>query len=299
MFKKFRKEIIATALIILLCCLAVIAVDAVFMTEEGEKQAEVALTGEDQFEEGYIQINAHVIGVDPINEHLRLELDFIPHGKFDEGDGLLATQLEIDVSSAAHDELIFQAGKRMFPVEVELDFYEGEVEEYPFDAHRALLELVVFEEASADGDWRSVPTELDFLGHHHGYVFEDILLPFSKHGYIGFDVHVERSPLVLGTAIFLMLTMWGLTLVNLTILVAVLMGRMKADFSLFGYMSGFIVAMYFYRKIFPDIPDFLGVFSDYMAFFWAVLTAALIANVVAVKWIISIYKDDDPSKLYG
>lgn len=293
MFKKFRKEIIATALIILLCCLVVVAVDALFITEEGDKHAEITLTGENQFDEGYIQINAHVIGVDPVSEHMLLELDFVPHGKFDEGDGLLSTQLEVDISTAAHDELIFRAGKRMFPIEVELDFYEGEVDEYPFDKHRALLELVVFEEFSADGDWVSVPTELDFLGHHHGYIFEDTALPESEHGYIGFDVHIKRSHLVVGMSIFLMLTTWGLTLVNLIILVAVLMDRMEATFSLFGYMSSFIVGMYFFRMLYPNIPRFFGVFVDYFAFFWSVLGAAIVANVVAFKWIMDVYKKVD------
>lgn len=293
MFKKFRKEIIATALIILLCCLVVVAVDALFFTEEGDKHAEIVVTDEAHFAEGYIQINAHVIGVDPINEHLLIELDFVPHGRFDEGDGLLSTPLEMDISSIGNGEVSFSAGKRMFPVEVELDFYEGEVEEYPFDKHRALLELVIFEDFSADGAWTSVPTELDFLGHHHGYLFEDTALPVSKHGYIGFDVHVQRSHLVVGMSIFLMLTTWGLTLVNLVILVAVLMDRMEATFSLFGYMSSFIVGMYFFRMLYPEIPRFFGVFVDYFAFFWSVLTAAVIANVVAFKWIMDVYKKED------
>ena len=51
-----------------------------------------------------------------------------------------------------------------------------------------------------------------------------------------------------------MATIWGLTLVNLALLVGVLMNRIKADFGLFGYMSGFIVAMYFFREMFPDVP---------------------------------------------
>ena len=44
-------------------------------------------------------------------------------------------------------------------------------------------------------------------------------------------------------------------------------GYVKADFALFGYMSGFIVAMFFFREMFPDIPPFLGVFSDSLSIF--------------------------------
>ena len=58
-------------------------------------------------------------------------------------------------------------------------------------------------------------------------------------------------------------------------------------------MSGFIVAMYFFRDMFPDIPPFLGVLSDFMSVFWAILVAAGIANIVAIKWLIALFKDDD------
>ena len=293
MFKKFRKEIILTFAIILLCCITVILVDSVFITEEGDQKAEIELVDEAHFEEGHIKVDVHVVLVDPVEGHLTLELEFTPYGRFDEGDGLLAIPLEVDMSSLSGEPIYFEAGKRMYPHEIEIDFYEGEAKEYPFDEYCVLFEIVVAEEISTGGDWTSVPTELDFRGFHHGYAFHDEPLPASKHGYLGYDIHMKRSPLVIGTVIFWMATIWGLTLINLALLVGVLLGRVKADFGLFGYMSGFIVAMYFFREMFPDIPPFLGVLSDYMSVFWAILAAALIANVVAVKWLIAVFKDED------
>jgi hypothetical protein len=53
------------------------------------------------------------------------------------------------------------------------------------------------------------------------------------------------------------------------------------------------VALYFFRQMFPEIPPFLGVFSDYLSLFWAILVAAAIAMIVAVKWLISVFKDED------
>ena len=41
MIKKFRNEIILTAVVIMLCCVTVLAVDTVFLTEEGDHEAEV------------------------------------------------------------------------------------------------------------------------------------------------------------------------------------------------------------------------------------------------------------------
>lgn len=59
---------------------------------------------------------------------------------------------------------------------------------------------------------------------------------------------------------------------------------MEVDLGLFGYMSGFIVALYFFRQIFPNVPPFLGVFADYAAFFWAELITAGVSIGLAVKW---------------
>ena len=76
----------------------------------------------------------------------------------------------------------------------------------------------------------------------------------------------------------------GLTLVNLFLLWAVLRGQMEVDLGLFGYMSGFLVAMYFFRQILPDIPPFIGVFADYLAFFWVEVIAAGISIIFAAIW---------------
>ncbi len=293
MFKKFKKEILAIFFVILLCCITVIVVDSFFLREEGDHVAEVEAVDDAHFADGYIEVDAYVGLVDPVNQHMVLELNFIPHGRFDEGDGLLSTPLDVEVSSIAGETISFSAGKRMYPHEVDIAFYEGEAEMYPFDQYRALFEIVVTEDFDKDGHWHSVPTELDFYGAHHGYAFQDEALPASTHGYLGYDIHLKRSPLVLGTALFWMGTIWGLTLINIALFIGVFIGRVKADFGLFGYMSGFIVALYFFRDMFPDIPPYLGVFADYMSIFWAILAAAAIANVVAVKWLIAVFKDED------
>ena len=293
MFKKFRKEIILTIAVIMLCCVTVLVVNTIFLTEEGDKNAEVEFADHEHFADGYIEVDVHAVLVDPVEEHMVLELEFIPFGSYDEGDGLLSVPLEVDVSGLSGEPIYFEAGKRMYPHEVEIDFYEGEVEGYPFDEHRALFEIVIAEEINADGNWTSVPTELDFLGFHHGYAFYNVPLPASDHGYLGYDIHLKRSPLVVGTVIFWMATIWGLTLINLALLVGVFLGRVQGDFGLFGYMSDFIVAMYFFREMFPDIPPFLGVLSDYMSVFWAILVAAVIANIVAIKWLIALFKNEN------
>ncbi len=233
--------------------------------------------------------------VDPISNRLTIELSFVPHGRFDTGDGLLAMPLEIDVSDVNGNPILFSANRRMSPHEVFIDMHEGEVEDYPFDKHRALFEILVLEKNGQD-EWVVAPVQLDFAGNYHGFVFKDKSIAANSANYFGFDLRLTRSPLVIWTAIFCMAIMWGLTIVNLFLLWAVLRGQMQVDMGLFGYMSGFIVAMYFFRQILPNIPPFIGVFADYLAFFWVELIAAGIAIIFAFVWFRKLIREGSTNK---
>lgn len=259
-FYRFR-QILPFLGFLLLCASAVVFVDTLFVTEEGDGSAEITATEHDA---DYIEVNARLINVNPINEHLTFRLDFVPHGRFDGGDGLLAVPVEVYMSSIGAESIHFEAGRRMFPHEVIIDMYKGEVEAYPFDKHRALFEILVLNEGAADA---SVPTQLNLYASHHGYKFNDHALTEKSHNYLSYDLHMQRSTLVVGTVIFL-----------------VFKGKMEVNLGLFGYMSGFVVSLFFFRQIFPDVPPFLGVFSDYASFFWAELIAAGISIGLAVKW---------------
>jgi len=277
-----RLEIILPILVLGLCAMTVFFVTYSFNHEEGNKQAEIIHTQDAQSNNDYVEVQAEVLSVDPLNALMLLRLGFTPHGRFVYDDELLSTPLQITVSDLSGTEILFEAGKRMFPREVRVELYHGEVEAYPFDTHRALFEILVHEQV--DATWQKVPAQLDFLGYHHGYKFVDTPLPATGGGYIGMDIEISRSPLNLWTAIFCMAIIWGLTITNLFLLWTVLTGRMEVDLGLFGYMSGFIVAMYFFRQILPDIPPFLGVYADYIAFFWAELVAAVISIIFAIVW---------------
>ncbi len=278
------KEIGIVVFIMLACIVSVIFVNQAFANEEGDHRADVQDFDTAHMKEGYIQVDVHLLEVNAVHEHLVVELIFTPHGRFDAGEGVLSTSLEVDVSSTDADSILFEAGKRMSPHELTVDFYEGEANLYPFDRHKALFEILVLDASLQT----SVPMQLDFFGYHHGFAVEDVPLPPNEKGYLGFDVYVERSTITLWTAVFIMAIMWGLTIVNLFLLWAVLTDRMPMDLGLFGYMSGFLVAMYFFRSIFPDIPPFLGVYADYLALFWVELVTAIISIVLAAKWFMDL-----------
>ncbi|MFZ9042103.1 MAG: DUF4436 family protein [Ilumatobacteraceae bacterium] len=262
-----------------------------FRGEESDKSADVDYFMQEEFDEGYVKITAHVIVVDLEEEHMVLDLEFEPFGRFDAGDGRLSVPLEAEVSSSHHDVLVFDEGRRMGPREVTLSFYEGEVQEYPFDEHSATFEMVV-SEADGSGELAAVPVELDFLAYHHGYAFDDDFIESSSSGYVGYDVHVQRSSFVVGVATMWIVIVWALTAALLGILVGVVTNRIRATFSLFGYMTGFLLALFFVRELFPDIPSSVGVLSDFLSIFLAEAVAALVAIVVAVKWMNDLYSKE-------
>lgn len=289
---KYRKEILLGVFAVLLCIAAAASVTFMFSGEEGEKTPSSITWQQDAFEDGYIEVDVHVVQIDPLDEHFVLELNFTPHKRFDGGDGYLTTPIILHVDSDSQSRIEFEAGAKMHPVELTFDFHEGQAESYPFDVYQTVLAMQLTERTS-DSETAIVPARLNFYPYHHNFAMTTTRLPADSHGDLGFNVRVERSSLIKGIAIFWMLTIWFLTLINIILLIGVLLNRIKADFSLFGYMSGFIVAVYFFRQMFPEIPPFLGVFSDFISIFWAILVAAGIAMVVAVKWLIGIFKNKD------
>jgi Domain of unknown function (DUF4436) len=285
MQNNLRLQIFIILLVLVICVLSVTFVNRTFVREETIHPMEIAREQADRFSEGYLEVRAEVIRVDPVANRLFLELSFLPHGRLEAGKdtGVLATPLEVDISDVNGDPISFMAGRRMSAHEAVIDMHEGEAEDYPFDKHRARIDILVVEKS---GDtWNPVPAQFDFFGDYHGLTFRDVVLPVDASDYIGFDVNLERSPLVRGTAIFCMLVMWGLTIVNLFQLWAVLTEHLQVDFGMFGYMSGFLVAMYFFRQILPDIPPFIGVYADYLAFFWVELITAGISIIFAFVWL--------------
>ena len=289
LFRRIQKHTLFTLIGII--CLIGLAffLDYSFIAEEGDKSAEIVSYNQTQFDEGYIKVSVHILSVDLSEEHMTLELMFSPFGSYNKGDNVLAVPLEVLVSSTTAETLHFNAGQRMFPHEVVIDFYEGEVEEYPFDQHRALFEILVTANFDVGEELYAVPTELDFLAYHHGYAFNDEPLPPSSHGYVGFDIHVGRSSVDIGIAVFWMVVIWILTFVNVAIIVGVLDKHVEPNFDLFWYMSAFILALFFLRQIFPNIPPFVGVRSDFLSVFPALIVAAVTSCIVGYQWVRSLF----------
>src|SRR5439155_15261768 len=119
----------------------------------------------------FISVDTRIVAIDVVRGRMTVDLEFMPHGRFDQEGGRLAVPVEVDVSDIGNDEFRFPAGKKMFSREVELGFREGTAADYPFDRYHARLELLVWEPPAGgvDGDGRPVLVDFGFRRFHHGF----------------------------------------------------------------------------------------------------------------------------------
>lgn len=111
-------------------------------SNEGEKRsASISDTGEK--DPNHVEIFVKLVAVDPIKGDLTARLEFVPHGNLTADEGqTLAKDLNLYVNSATgKQEHTFEKGKRMNPAEVVVNLYDGLATDYPFDQHRAELDL--------------------------------------------------------------------------------------------------------------------------------------------------------------
>src|SRR5215213_3822728 len=110
--------------------------------QEGERRAAV-ISESGERDPNHIEVFVKLVAVDPIKGDASARLDFVPHGDLTpDGGATLARDLKLLVNSATgKQEHVFEKGKRMNPVDVTVNLYDGAVTDYPFDHHKAYLEM--------------------------------------------------------------------------------------------------------------------------------------------------------------
>lgn len=140
---KFRtKDLIIAGAVLLFFAIAFFVVLNIYK-QEGEKRS-AAISDIGERDPDHIEVFVKLLSVDPIKGDATARLEFVPHGALvkSEDDDVLASDLNLYVNSATGKrELDFQKGKRMNPLEVVIEMYDGLATDYPFDQHSALFEL--------------------------------------------------------------------------------------------------------------------------------------------------------------
>src|SRR4051812_21092699 len=110
--------------------------------QEGERRAAV-ISESGERDPNHVEVFVKLVNVDPIKGDASARLDFVPHGDLTPDNGnTISRDIKLFVNSATgKQEHVFEKGKRMNPVDVTMNLYDGAVTDYPFDHHKAYLEM--------------------------------------------------------------------------------------------------------------------------------------------------------------
>ena len=320
---------IAVGLVVLFVVAFVLVLRA--YNQEGEKRTAV-ISESGERDPNHIEIFVKLVSVDPNKGDASARLDFVPHGDLTNDNGsTLSRDIKLLVNSATgKQEHVFEKGKRMNPVDVTVNLYDGTVTDYPFDHHKAYLEMYLEgvkgkedkskaaatppaaaptptpaplgeedddeeqpqrqhaqaapqTEAASDEE-ASIPIGVDFFGSIPGLSIRAEKTQQTDEDLVGIDMEFERASTVRFFSIFVMVVMWGVTIVVLLMTFSVVMRERKIEVSMFSFLAALIFAFVTVRNAQPGSPP-IGSYSDYISFFWAEIIIALCLLTIIAVWV--------------
>ena len=222
-----------------------------------------------------LDVRGTVVGADLVKGELSIRLAFEPKGDLLSKDGItLSKDLRLLTNAATGlAERTLPKNKPAGSTDVVLELFGGDSADYPFDQHKAELEIyLVTGDAAAPVE---VPMHLELDGAWHGLALDATADPTNGPGHVGINFQIDRSATVMGVACFIMAIQMLLALALIALVFSIIRGR-KPEVSMFSWMGAMMFAFPALRNASPGIPPVLGTLSDYLAFFWAESTVAIV-----------------------
>ncbi|MBK7708174.1 MAG: DUF4436 family protein [Acidobacteria bacterium] len=257
--------------------------------------------------ENYIHVLGKVLSIDPIKGDVTVRLEFDAYGNFANEDGTLKKTLKFDtVSSNGKQEIVFEKGKRVSPTEVVLNMYDGVVEDYPFDTHKATLSFYFTvkpdkpaekpKEANTEPEAKQetneeeeteieVPFKLDFAPSMPGYTITTEKSKESDATYLDLEMTIVRATMVKVFSVFVSLLMVLVTLAVVIFVITVVFKDRKVEMAMMSFIATLLFAFVAIRNSQPAVPP-VGITADYIAFFWAEAVLALCLLTMIFTWIL-------------
>lgn len=304
------KEFVAAAVVLVLVGVGVFVGLGVFASESVQKEVVISDASKDP---NHVQVFVKLLTVDPIkgDATVRMELDPVDGSNVLDEDGGLAQPLRFYIPSAnGKTEIEFKKGQSLAPVEAILQMYGGNAADYPFDVHKAdfymLLERMEDKTAEKkpaetpavtdgpDGEQAPpkqaeppspfVPLDVSFFGSLPGYSINATKGKLIEEGLVTGEIEVQRSTTVVAFSMFIAVLMWGLSIAVLFLVLSVVLRGRKPELAMFSFMAALLFAYYAVRNSQPNAPP-IGVFSDFVAFFWAETLVGLCLLATVFTWV--------------
>ena len=318
------KDIIVTIGVLVVFAVALVLVLNIYRSEGEKRSASVSDLGDK--DPNHIEVDVKLVSIDPNKGDVVARLEFLPKGHFTTDEGsTLARDLKLYVNSAnGKQELDFPKGKRMNPMEVVVNMFDGLVTDYPFDTHSAFLEMYFLpgkeagkektaeaapkptpaptpetpaageeqkkeEDAkkteAAKPDEDEIPIGVDFVGSIPGFKIDAAKSKESTSDYVGIDMTISRASTTKFFSFFVMIMMWGLTIGVMFMTLSVALRGRKVELAMFSFTAALLFAFAAVRNAQPGTPP-IGTYSDFISFFWAEVIIALCLIILVFTWLL-------------
>ncbi len=320
--KPKAKDIIVTIGVLVVFAVALVLVLNIYRGEGDKRSAAVSDLGDK--DPNHIEVDVKLVSIDPNKGDIVARLEFLPKGHFTTDEGsTLSRDLKLYVNSAnGKQELDFPKGKRMNPMEVAVNMFDGLVTDYPFDKHSAFLEMYFMpgkeaakektaeaapkptptpeapaagedqkkeddakKTAAAKPDEDEIPIGVDFVGSIPGFKIDAAKSKESTSDYVGIDMTISRASTTKFFSLFVMTMMWGLTLGVMFMTLAVVLRGRKVELAMFSFTAALLFAFATVRNAQPGTPP-IGTYSDFISFFWAEVIIALCLIILVFTWLL-------------
>jgi hypothetical protein len=319
------KDIVITVAVIIVFAVALMLVLNIYKSEGEKRSASISDIGEK--DPNHIEVDVKLVSIDPNKGDVVARMEFLPKGHFTTDEGsTLARDLKLFVNSATgKQELEFPKGKRMNPMEVVVNMYDGLVTDYPFDKHSAYLEFyfvpgkesakdekksetpkpaeatatpapsaVGEEQKKEEGEKKAEPAEksddiipigVDFAGSIPGFKIDATKAKDSDEDLVGIDMTITRASTTKFFSLFVTVMMWGLTISVLLLTLSCVLRGRKVELAMFSFTAALLFAFAAVRNAQPGTPP-IGTYSDFISFFWAEVIIALCLVVLVFTWLL-------------
>ena len=285
-----------------------------FNSEGKDNTVEISKLGDSAAD--HIKAVVKVLSIDPIKGDVSARVEFEPSGTLINTDETLKQDLRVFISSAnGKQETDFAKGKRMAPVEGVFNMFNGNATDYPFDKYDADIIIYVTKpkppekktseatptsepkaddgekpaiadkkEEDEEEDSNEIALSVNFEASISGYNVNAAKSKETDESWVVIESHIERAGTVKFFSMFVSVLMWILSIGVLFLMMSVILRGRKVELAMFSFMATLLFAFYAVRNSQPNVPP-IGVFSDFISFFWVEAIVATCLVVGLITWL--------------
>jgi hypothetical protein len=247
-------------------------------------------------------VNVEPLSVDAVNDSATLRLTFTsPSGALVDADGRLTRDVRASIATSDGPvEFVFASGTVFGRADVEIGM-DGEVANYPFDAHDALVGISI-ERYETNLNGQKVfkgdePFGLTASGGVNGWN-TSVTLPTTKNKGALFAVNFDRAFSNQLFAIVLISLGTVLSILALIVAVRVFTGRQRLETVLLAWTASLLFALPLLRSFLPNSPP-IGAAIDIYIYLWVIIMAMLAAVLIIVATIMRQGTSAEQGQLHG